>query len=387
MKSFFHFFLIVFIIYTVANVYLFVRGWQALEIVGRQRVWFVLIFWIVAYSFFITQLMQVKGVSGVVFNTFNMIGSCWIAVMLYGFLILFALDILRIAGWIGHIRPDFIYRNYPLTKIVIFGAVCFFLSIILAAGYINAHHIRPSHVKMGIDKKAGNLTQLRVVMVSDLHLGTINGRKSLSRIVDAINKQEPDIVLLAGDIFDNSSKPAIKRNAGVEFDRLQTKYGVWFTTGNHEYIAQREMKMEGAMETTVSYLTKHGVTPLLDTVVLIDNSFYIAGRKDRSARDRKTVAELLNGIDTTLPIITIDHQPYRFDEVEQAGVDLHLCGHTHHGQMWPLNYITRRMYEIDWGYLQKGKSHFWVSCGAGTWGPPIRTTGYSEVVVMDLSFQ
>jgi len=353
MKSFLPFFLIVFIIYTVANVYLFIRGWQALEIIGRQRVWFTLVFWIVAYSFFVTQLLHVKGASGVVYEAFFIIGSWWIAVMLYGFLILFALDTLRVVGWAGNIKPDFIYHNYPMAKAIIFGMICFILSIILTVGYIQAHRPRVTHVQIAMDKRAGTLTQLRMVMVSDMHLGYIHGRISLARIVDAINAQKPDLVLLAGDIFDNSAKPVIQDNAGLEFERLQTKYGTFFVTGNHEYIGEREMQIEGAMKTTLTYLSTHGVTPLLDSF---------------------------------LPIIMLDHQPYRFDEVEQAGVDFHLSGHTHYGQMWPLNYVTRRIFEKDWGYFQRGKSHFYVSCGVGTWGPPIRTAGYSEVVVADIKF-
>jgi predicted MPP superfamily phosphohydrolase len=87
-----------------------------------------------------------------------------------------------------------------------------------------------------------------------------------------------------------------------------------------------------------------------------------------------------------LPVILLDHQPYHLKEAEQAGVDLQLSGHTHHGQLFPLHYITRKIYEKDWGFLQKGKTVFYISCGTGTWGPPVRTAGYSEVVIVDLEF-
>ena len=87
-----------------------------------------------------------------------------------------------------------------------------------------------------------------------------------------------------------------------------------------------------------------------------------------------------------LPVILLDHQPLNLEEAAQAGIDLQLSGHTHRGQMFPLNYITTRMYEQDWGFLQKGKTNFYISCGTGTWGPPIRTSGYSEVVIIELEF-
>jgi len=384
-NSFVMFFIIVLSIYAVGNLYLFVRGWQSLEILGQRRVWFAVIFWMVALSFIVVSILGMKGVSGLFFDSvFFMMGSCWIAVMLYGFLILLAIDISRIIGWAGNIKPDFIYLNYPLTKSILFGAICFVLTIILAVGYSNANRLRVTHIKIALDKRAGALTGLRVLMASDIHLGHINGRKSLARIVDVMNGQRPDIVLLAGDIFDSSPEPVIREDMGVEFERLQTKYGAYVVSGNHEYIGERGR--HNAKNFALNYLLSHGIRPLQDSVVLIDSSFYVAGRNDRSAGARKTIPELLHNIDRKLPVIMLDHQPYRLDEVEQEGVDLHLSGHTHHGQMWPLNYITSKLFEKDWGFLQKGKSYFYVSCGAGTWGPPIRTAGYSEVVVIDMIF-
>jgi len=375
---------IVLCVYAIGNIYLFVRGWQSLEILGRQRVWFAVIFWTVVLLYIVFPLLSMKGVSGALFDAFFVIGSNWIAVMLYGFLILFAIDIVRIVGWTGNIKPDFIYRNYLLSKAVMFGTVCLVMTIILAVGYSNKQRLRSTHVKIPIEKRAGQLTGLRVVMVSDIHMGHTNGCKFLARVVDAINEQQPDLVLIAGDAFDMSPEPVIKQDMGVAFERLQSKYGVYMISGNHEYIGARENR--NAMHTTFAYMASHGVQPLQDSVVLIDSSFYVAGRKDRSDRSRKTIPELLHGIDFQLPIIMADHQPYHLDEAELAGVDLHLSGHTHHGQMWPLNFITRKIFEQDWGFLQKGKSNFYVSCGVGTWGPSIRTAGYSEVVVIDLKF-
>jgi len=383
-SSFLMFFIVVFSVFALGNLYLFVRGWQSLEILGSQRVWFSVLFWMVALSFIVFTILGMQGVSGTLFSVFYKIGSSWIAVMLYGFLILVAIDILRIAGWAGNIRPDCIYRNYPLAKVVMFGAFCIVISIIIAKGNSNANRLQVIHRKIAVDKRAGQLTGLRVVMASDFHLGHINGRKMLAHIVNVMNEQNPDIVLMVGDVFDSSPEPVIKKNMGAEFDRLQTKYGAYFVTGNHEYIGERAMR--NAKLPILDYLLLHGIQPLLDSVVLIDSSFYVAGRKDRSIGTRKTIPELLHHINRQLPIIMLDHQPYHLDQVEQAGVDLQLSGHTHHGQMWPLNYITCKLFEQDWGFLQKGKSFFYVSCGVGTWGPPIRTAGCSEIVVIDLIF-
>ena len=382
--SFLMFFLIVICIYIIGNVYLFVRGWQALEIIGRQRVWFAGLFWILALSFIVTQILRVKGASGIVFDLFFVAGSFWIAVMLYGFISLLSIDIMRIIARIGNIKPEFVYHNYPLAKAVLFGVVCLVLTLILYIGHGNASRFKVTRLEVSIDKQAGHLTELRVAMVSDIHLGQITGRKFLSRVVDVLNEQQADIVLLVGDTFDGAPDPVIKTDAGVEFERLKSKYGTYVVSGNHEYIGGRENP--DAVNTAFDYLASRGVTSLQDAVVLIDSAFYVAGRKDRQAGQRKTIPDLLAEMDSRLPVILLDHQPYNLEKAEHAGVDLQLSGHTHHGQMWPLNLITRKIYEQDWGYLQKGKSHFYVSCGVGTWGPPIRMASRSEVVVIDLKF-
>ena len=262
-----------------------------------------------------------------------------------------------------------------------FVAVCFVLSTILVAGYLNSNIPRATHLTVVVEKNAGQLNSLRVAMVSDIHLGNIYGRKSLARIVNTINEYSPDVVLLVGDIFDGNLEPVIKNDMCAEFNNLQTKYGAYFASGNHERIREREDR-----NTAIDYLATHGIQPLLDAVILIDSSFYIVGRKDRSTRTRKTIPELLNGIDMQFPVILLDHQPYNLEEAEQAGIDLQLSGHTHNGQMFPLNFITGKIYELDWGFLQKGKTKFYISCGVGTWGPPIRTAGFSEVVIIDLEF-
>ena len=383
--SFIVFASIVLIIYTFCNIYLYIRGYQALEIMGRRRIWFSALFWITALSFIATQVLRMKNFSGVLFDAVSIVGSLWIAIMLYGFIIAMSVDILRLVAWIFNIRFDFKHIDYNSIKAITFGTVCIALSAILIFGYNNALRPRTTHLEIPIDKHAGKLRQLRVAMVSDIHLGYIIGAKELARIVDVINGQRPDIVVLVGDVFDSSSEPVIAKDMGAAFSRLQTKYGAYIAVGNHEYIGERAKR--NAMTEGLNYLSSRGVQPLLDSVVLIDDSFYLAARKDLMSGARKTIPELLQGINKNLPVILLDHQPFLLNEAEEAEVDLQLSGHTHHGQMWPLNYITGKLFEQDWGFLQKGKSNFYVSCGAGTWGPPIRTAGYSEVVVIDLMFK
>ncbi len=359
------------------SLFILVRGWQSLEILGHRRVWFAAMLLVVAFSF---TAVRMRIVSGVLYDVCYVVGYLWLVAVLYGFLILLIIDIVRIILWIGSIKPAFIYRNYARTKAILFGVIFLTLLTILTSGYINSHRPRATHLTIPVEKNAGHLTTLRVAMVSDIHLGQGYGRKMLSRIVNTINEHHPDMVVLVGDIFDGNPEPVIKKDMGAEFTRLQARYGVYFVNGNHE----RHSDDRGTI--AVDYLASRGINPLLDTVALIDSSFYLTGRFDRSSRTRKTIPELLLDIDRRLPVILLDHQPYNLEEAEQAGIDLQLSAHTHHGQMFPLNFITGRIYEQDWGFLQKGKTKFYISCGAGTWGPPVRTVGYSEVVIIDLTF-
>ena len=358
------------------SVYILVRGWQALEILGRWRICFAVILAIPALSF---TLVRMQFVSDALYNMSYIVGYVCLVAVLYGFFILFAIDMLRIIAWAGKIKPAFIYRNYQRTKAFMFLAVFSTLSVILTAGYFNAQLPHATHIAIAVDKNAGQMSTLRIAMASDIHLGQIYGRKVLARIVNVMNEHSPDIVVLVGDIFDGNPESVIQNDVGAEFRRLQAGYGVFFANGNHERGERGKI--------AIDYLVSREITPLLDSVVLIDGAFYLAGRVDRSTGARKTVPELLKGIDMRLPVILLDHQPYHFEEAEQAGVDLQLSGHTHHGQLKPLNRITGKMFELDWGFLQKGKTSFYVSCGTGTWGPPIRTAGYSEVVIIDVTFK
>jgi predicted MPP superfamily phosphohydrolase len=212
-------------------------------------------------------------------------------------------------------------------------------------------------------------------------LGTIINRNRLSRIVKEINTLNPDIVLFAGDIVDEDIKPVIRFNLGEMLLNIKAKYGVYAITGNHEYI--------GGAEKADKYLSSHGIKMLRDTTILINNSFYICGREDRdserfSGKKRKELKDLLIGIDTNKTLIVLNHQPTKLYEAVELGVDLHLSGHTHNGQLFPFNFITKKIYEISYGYKKTGNSNFYVSSGVGSWGPPIRIGNKPEIVNIKL---
>ncbi|MGO4274331.1 metallophosphoesterase, partial [Paenibacillus sp. TAF58] len=128
-----------------------------------------------------------------------------------------------------------------------------------------------------------------------------------------------------------------------------------------------------------------------DETVHVKERLYIVGRKDKAAErtpdGREALAALLEGTDSKQPIIVMDHQPYHLDKAADAGADVMLSGHTHRGQMAPNHLITRRLFELDWGYLRKGNLHAIVSSGFGTWGPPIRLGSRSEIIELTIHFK
>jgi len=130
---------------------------------------------------------------------------------------------------------------------------------------------------------------------------------------------------------------------------------------------------------------------LRDKTVILSNGVQLIGRDDRDSErmgntTRKPLPKLIEGLDKNYPIIVLNHQPFNLGDAVNEGVDLHLSGHTHHGQLWPLNYMTNAIYELSWGFLKKGNTNFYVSSGYGTWGPPVRIGNTPEIVVFNLTF-
>jgi predicted MPP superfamily phosphohydrolase len=312
---------------------------------------------------------------------FVYVGSLWLAAMVYFLLFVIAADIIRLADYFFGFLPVSFYSEK--FNLIFFAAVNSAVIFIVASGYINAINPVIRKLEITINKNAVSIKKLKIAAASDIHLGTIINRKRLKKIADKINSLKPDIILLPGDIVDEDIGPVIKQNAGELLRTLNAKYGVYAVTGNHEYI--------GGVEPAVKYLSEHGINILRDDTVLIENSFYIAGREDRASRgfagiNRKPLDHILRDINKNLPVILMDHQPAKLNEAELNGIDLQLSGHTHHGQLWPFNFITKKIYEISTGYGKKTNTHYYVSNGAGTWGPPIRTGSRPEIVEIIINF-
>ncbi|MBS1904512.1 MAG: metallophosphoesterase [Bacteroidetes bacterium] len=370
------FFSVFFSLYGLINYYIFIRGWQALEVVSTARPYYLALFLPISLSYIVGKFVERRKVS-LFTDILIWVGSFWFAFILYYFLSIVLLDVVRGGGrLIGMFGTD--AMMYPMLKLWVFAAVNLIVFAVIGYGYWNAKRIKIKSFDLEIEKPNAVAPTLNIVMASDIHLGTLIGRKPTRRIVEAINSLKPDVILLPGDIIDSEVEPVVKQDLGKVLKELRAKYGVYGVTGNHEYI--------GGVEEAVDYIRAHDVDLLRDEIREIAG-VVIVGREDRSAgKHRKPLRELLEAVDRSKPILLMDHQPAKLHEPVENGVDLQVSGHTHRGQLWPLNFITRRVYELDWGYKRKGKTHLYVSSGVGTWGPPTKVGNDAEIVQLRLRF-
>ena len=191
------------------------------------------------------------------------------------------------------------------------------------------------------------------------------------------NLLNPDVLLICGDVLEGDRHGQETARFEELFRQIKTKYGVFVVPGNHE--------MHGGGKR--DFFINSGITLLEDKVQLIDRAFYLVGRNDKRGLQRKSLDELLIHVQDSLPVILLDHRPIDIDRVSKSIVDIQLSGHTHNGQLFPINFIVRNLYELSWGYMKKNHTHFFVTSGLQTWGPRIRTSGVSEIGMINVLFR
>lgn len=382
-SSFFVIFVtIVLTLYGLINWYIYSRGSQALSGFPEYKPYYISIFLLLSLSYVIARFVG-KFLPEPVNVFFNFTGSFWLAAIAYFFLSIILIDFVRLLNHFFDFYPAFIKGNYINFKFYLASGLAVLIVVLIFTGYINAKNPRIKTLDISIHKKTKNITELNIVAVSDIHLGVIIGEKNVAKLVEKINSLNPDVILLAGDIFDEDLEPVISKNLGEYLRNLKAPSGVYAVTGNHEYI--------GGFKQACKYMEEHNIKVLIDCVVNISDNFYIVGRNDKDAvrfggKPRKSLKEIVKDIDKSLPVILLDHQPFRLNDAMENGIDLQISGHTHHGQIWPFNYITGKVFELSRGYKQKGNTHYYVSTGYGTWGPPVRLGNRPEIMNFKLHF-
>ena len=298
-------------------------------------------------------------------TAFYEIGTSWIFIFLYLLLAFAVLDL----GRLLHIVPSSVLVNNVVSTVL--------LTVVMLAVFVYGNiNYNSKHRESFSVETAKAVDGKRIVLVSDLHLGYNNHRKEFSRWVDMINAENPDLVLVAGDIIDRSIEPLDEERVAEEFHRI--KAPVVACLGNHEYLA--------GIEAACRFYDEAGIILLRDSAVSFGN-ITIVGRDDKSNARRLSLAQIMqkNNVNADSSfVILLDHQPFNLEQAEEARVDFQFSGHTHYGQVWPISWITDAIYEKAYGAHRRGKTFYYVSSGLGIWGGKYRIGTRSEYVVATL---
>lgn len=313
---------------------------------------------------FFNFLVGLDGLPTVFARLLYEVGYSSIFVLLYLFMLFFVADMAR---WIGILPREYLHASGV-------GSLTVLLLIVGVFTYGNLHYY--NKVKVPIDLKSPKKLRqpVKMVMVSDLHLGWHNTRTDLAKWVDMINAENPDYVLIAGDIVDFSVVPLLRAGMAEEFRRLQAP--IYACLGNHDYYAGEP--------NSEKFYQAAGIKLLRDAAVDLGNGVVLIGRDDRTNKRRRPLHDLMTHIDASKYLILLDHQPYHLEEAERNNVDFQFSGHTHDGQVWPINWIVRSMYEKSYGSLVKGRTFYYVSSGLGIWGGKFRIGTQSEYCVVTI---
>ena len=392
-------------VYLLVCVYILLRGLHWIQVLHAvfQNVWVCrgigLIYLFVVFSILIAFMAPASG-----FRRFmKLLSNYWLGVLMYTIMTVGIADVLRLL-----LKYPLKNLNFPGRTLLfgnvgtaVVGIICaVIITTVSIYGVINAGNIHTTKYDISIDKKAGKLDSLNVVLIADLHLGYNIGCRQMEQMVEKINAQDPDLVVVAGDIFDNEYEALEDPDRLAEILRgIQSKYGVYACYGNHDiqekilagFTFGGKEKKESSVKMD-EFLEKAGITLLRDEYVLIDDSFYLYGRPDyerpgRGIDERKSAQEITADMDLSLPVLVIDHEPGELQELADAGVDADLCGHTHDGQLFPGNLTIKLMWENACGYLKKGDMHSIVTSGVGLFGPNMRVGTKSEICDIMMHFK
>ena len=318
-------------------------------------------------------------------------GNIWLGFYLYfGFLLLV---LLGIGFLIRRLSGERVAKNWHG------GILCLSLAAALAItgyGLVHAQNTVVDRYEVEVDKPGEDM---KLVLIGDLHLSVNSRLATTKRMVELINAEQPDAVVIAGDIFTSSYEGLAHPEQYAEALRgIQSKYGVYAVYGNHDV---EETLFGGFPISPVSqafrtprmeaFFKDCGFTVLYDEVVTF-GGVQLAGRVDGEkagdgTANRMTPEELLANVDRSLPMVVLEHEPKEFKALKEAGADVALAGHTHAGQMFPGNLVVPFFNENAWGYARVHWLDTVVTAGVGYYGPPMRVGTDSEVSVVTLKFK
>jgi predicted MPP superfamily phosphohydrolase len=323
-------------------------------------------------------------------------GNIWLGFYMYFTGLLLILQLLRL------IRRLFARSmTSARSSRIILSLVIAFTLCLNAYGCVNAQNVTTTRYNIDINKSAGSVQTLKIALIADFHLGVNSNRGMYRKMVSKINKMDPDVIIVDGDIF-NSTYSALKdpQAYAAILSGLHARYGVYAVYGNHDVdeslfggFAITSLARSFRNPRVTSFMRSCGFTILDDeTVTLAGGNIILAGRRDGEkagdgTRNRMSAAALLSGTDKTRPVIVAEHEPLDFSALNKAGADLVLSGHTHDGQIFPGNFITRILSENSYGIKKISGVISLVTSGVGYYGPPMRIGTHSEIAEINIRFK
>lgn len=330
---------------------------------------------VVLSTMFFTQRMIASHVAQSVNMVLYIVSTMWLIVIMYGVVLFVLFDIARL---IARLRT---HTRRPITRGNIL-TILILLALIITVGIVNAYS--PVVTRYTVSLPQYNRTDtLRLAIVSDLHMGYAVRSGDMQKLCEMVNNEHVDACLIAGDLFDGEVTPVITNDLGAPLRDIKTTYGTYAVVGNHDYM--------GDINVAKDYIRTLNMTLLCDSTATFDG-VAVVGRNDLSGdrmpfmmSKKKVLSDFVQKTDT-MPMIVIDHQPARIDESVSCGADIHISGHTHAGQVWPMRMITKMVFDLDYGYRQYTNTHAIVTSGFGTWGPRMRLGNSPEIVILTVTF-
>ncbi len=352
-------------------------GFRIWKLISKRlfKILFIIVYIILVLVFPIAEMLS--HYSGAGLTKFIMIGGYFsLPLLLYLILSAILLDLTLGLVRLTRIFSETVVKRQPFRQTRLF-LVLVIPVVVVVIGAVRNNHPQIREYSVEIPRRSSGIQQLKIAFISDFHLRETTSRHLMERFVEKVSTVNPDIVLIGGDVVEGDRQDERLGEFEAQFRRLKPKYGVYGIPGNHD--------LHGV--SAITFFDRAGIRLLQDAVEKIDRAFYLVGRNDGRSGGRKSISELLRDCDGSLPVIVLDHRPTDLDHISRTGADILLSGHTHNGQLFPVSLFVKRQYELSWGYKLKNRTHVFVTSGIQVWGPPVRTAGTSEILVINVSFR
>ena len=359
----------------------------------RFKVPFAVVYLFMALSPVIAFLLPKSAVAIVI----RRISTYWIGIMLYSLLYVVLFDLLRLIAKHTKLKNTLLFSRGSVISIGSVVVACAVATCLY--GIFNARNIQVNEYSVTVNKSCGSDKHLKAVLVADLHMGYAIGVDHITNMVEKINQQDADIVIIAGDIFDNSYD-GMDDPEGIkaQLKSIKSKYGVYAVYGNHDIDEKILMGFtfdwggkQLHSEKMTNFMKECNIKLINDESVLINDEFYLVGRRDTDKPGtedgtRAEISELTKDLDKTKPIFVLSHEPDELQKTADAGADIDFSGHTHDGQLFPGNLTIGLFWENPCGMIQKDNMYSIVTSGVGVYGTFMRVGTDAEICSVDIDF-